>query len=374
MVAANCDVESMRTHRVKVVRLGNQASPHLDTWDRGREQVEVVDVDSHPPSLAAALVSALRVLALLAQWLTGRRHGILVEAHGAGRAGFLASKLPLPYLVIVHGSEVLRAEGPAERRWIRVCRSAAAVIVTSDATARHIMAAEPDLADSVVVVHPGVDWDGLGDMLGEHVEPGSVLSIRRALSLYRVDIVVEGFLRVSSPGRGDQPTLTVLRGDVTGQESEAARVLSRVAMLSARAGDAAVVDVVEQWMSRGAFHRSLADHAVAVSLARSDQLSASVLEALAAGCHVVLTDLEAYGELRDLGQVVVVPVDPTAVEVGRAIQRAIAAAAGAPKATHGAVRAAAARQAFGRMFPVTYAEVLAGAVSTVRSRVGREVR
>lgn len=324
---------------------------------------QIHPVDTHPGQGLRGQVAwpwSLVVALVRGAWLRCRGFEVVVEAHGAGRAGVIGRLLPFRRVTIVHGSEVLLARGWAERRWRWVMSGSRRVVVTSRATATHIAAAAPEIVPRVRVVHPGVPWAELRDLIARTDRSVvSVLSIRRVLPLYRVDALLAAVadVRPSAPLR-----LSLLEGAVPAAASNpnlTASIRERLAALSSRLDVRWVPGVLE----KRDFWRLLADHEIAVSLAESDQTSEAILESLATGCILVLSDLEAYAGLRDLDHVFTVPVPVREQEVAAALRCAVQRATACPKATHGEQRSISAERAFRAGWNDDYGSVIAEAIS-----------
>lgn len=302
-----------------VVTVGNSASPHLRIWVAEAERLgwERIHVDSHPPGGPRQLVREVRAARRLLR--ERRRSGarVSVQGHGAGRSGLLAALLVDPHpTTIVHGSEVIAAgdaSWPARTavRW--VLRRSSEVIVTAASTAPFVTALAPGTTDKIRLVHPGVEWS---ELEVAHVDPGtaevSVLSVRRMLPLYEIVDLVEAHQRDSA-----RAELILLRGAVDPAESYAAAVDAQVS------ADPRRIRVISDFLDPKGLAQLYAEADIAVSLAGTDQLSSSVLEALGAGCVLVLTDLDAYRSVSALPQVVRVRPRPTVDEIDAALDAAV---------------------------------------------------
>jgi hypothetical protein len=322
---------------------------------------QIHPVDSHPRLTFLALAgSAWSLVVACGRGAIRRLRGfdVLVEAHGAGRAGLVGRLLPFRRITIVHGSEVLLARGWAEKRWRWVMRGSQRVVVTSEATAAHIAALAPDVASRVRVVHPGVPWAQLRELISATDRSVmSVLGVRRVLPLYRTDALLDAVADLQSP----LPLrLSLLEGAVPEAASDfAATVRERLSALSPR------VDArwVPGTLAKPDFWRLLAGHEIAVSLAESDQASEAILESLATGCILVMSDLEAYAGLRDLDHVFTVPVPVRRDDVTVAMRLAVERAIDCPKGACGERRSIDAERAFRAGWSDDYGSVIAAAIS-----------
>lgn len=335
-----------------VLQVANPKSPHVQAWAPHHEAAHcrVIPVASHADGLTGGVEVLWSVVSGMCRGLLAAAKGerVIVEAHGAGRAGMLASFFPFRTVVIVHGSEVLRRGNLVKRLVVSgVLRLASDVIVTSRATVDQM---REDLRRTRVdphVIHPGVPWSKLRSLTQDGA-PGSVISLRRMLPMYHVDALVRGFERQSA---GAVSRLTLMIGDAPATSAYASEVLSLSLSVSH-------VEVVEEFLGKEGFVRLVARHEVAVSLADSDQMSEAVLEALAVGCALVVSDLSAYGPLRELPHVFLVADPSDDGEIAHALSRASLYVRRWPKQSDGARRADAARDVFERWWSTSYVDLL----------------
>lgn len=301
-----------------VVTVGNSSSPHMRGWISEAKRLgwKRIHVESHGSGLLGASrlvgdVIAAKVAALRYRSL-GRR---VVEAHGAGRAGLVACVLVARHpTVIVHGSEVITRGASVGKRsgvaW--VLRRAGEIIVTAPATIPFVLELAPRARQKIRVVHPGVDWTRFSVAHVDRSDAVRMLSIRRMLPLYQIVDLVEGFQRTG----GAVDELALLQGDISADASYARKVEEQVERAATGIG------IIDKFLSADELRDLYARVDIAVSLAETDQLSSSILEALAAGCIVILSDLDAYESLTGLPQVITVPVPSDPGVVADAIDHA----------------------------------------------------
>lgn len=350
--------------RTSIIRVANAWSPHTRAWDPlvAPLKPEIFTIDSHPD--VRRFLAPLRIgyATLLALFWGHNRHlrgsqTPIVEAHGAGRAGLIACLLPFPRVVIVHGSEVLLATTRMKRwLWRWTLFRADVIVVTSPSTSDFIRKATHSAAHKVFVVHPGIDWEDINHNSALSVaHPSTVVSIRRVLPLYGIGTLqaaFEGIIRINPDCR-----LTIIQGDSPIKSA----LVDRIRTSISQSPHTHAYRWIEEFLPQQVFRSLLRSHSVAVSLASSDQLSIAILEALAAGCVMVVTDLDAYGPLRDLPHVITVSRDASAHEVQAALVKALAVAERDSSLNDRAVRAAAAEKVFSAHWTTDYASVLSGA-------------
>lgn len=327
-----------------MVMAANAHSPHLLDWTRALADlnVRILAVNTHQRGMLQ-MVKGMTRTRLAMRSLRRQGEQVIVQAHGAGRSGLIAMLGLDPHgMTIVHGSEILRT---AEQPWLYrnltkvVLRMAGTVIITSEATRVAVTEACPPA--NVRMFHPGIDWDvfkaAWTDRAGAELAVGS---IRRILPLYNTEHLVSAF----SSWRGDH-TLRLLRGDVPADDpylravASAARHDKRTTIFHSFLGRQQLVD----WYG---------NTDISVSLANSDQLSSSILEALASGCVVLVSDLPAYSSLHQIDHVIRVPTPVQPPEVRAALERAAKQLAepGERSVTARQHRAELARQAFESTF------------------------
>ncbi|TMH12581.1 MAG: glycosyltransferase family 4 protein [Betaproteobacteria bacterium] len=248
-------------------------------------------VDPHPALLATTTIdlgvrnwrAPKQIRELMRKW-TPR----IVHAHQANSVGWHAGRAVrgsgVPLVLTLWGSDVLLTPAISPlHRWMIKQALRSATAWTADS--RIVLEAADALLGSRTAAARRV-WIPLGiDDSGVASQPEKrILSCRLHKPLYRIDAVIRAFARLTKT-HADW-TLEVA---ASGTESEALKRL------------AAELDVIE----RIEFSGMLSPHALALSYRRaavymsvpvSDGTSVSLLEAMAAGCVPVLSDLPANRE------------------------------------------------------------------------------
>lgn len=208
----------------------------------------------------------------------------VVNAHFVPNYGWMAARARLhPLVTTVLGSDVLTVprRGPLHRwrtRWV-LDRSDA---VTSDARMlTDAVRAFGVAAERILTVPFGIEAARFAMPAPRAAEPIVVLSTRRLEPIYDVATLLDAWERL-------EPQLRArLRLRIAGDGSEGASLRARGAVLGAE---------FIGWLSQAELDRELAAAHVYVSTSLSDSTSVSLLEAMAAGCFPVLSDLEANRE------------------------------------------------------------------------------
>ncbi len=234
-----------------------------------------------------------------------RSAGEILHAHCTSGSGFTALRSRHPYIVTTYGSEVF---GAAERGWMyrwmikRVLRGASLVTATTPKMVSTLTEMFGVPAERIRMFSLGYDVSVFSPVedkqrrtLRRELDLPSTERVwvinRRSLSLYRTVEVVSGFLKFCQEHADGQ--LVVLSGDDDPTYSQQLRDViaashhkSRVHMVSKFLS----AEGVAQWLRAADF---------AISVPKTDQLSTSILEAMACGAVPVLSDLEAYQQLHD---------------------------------------------------------------------------
>lgn len=247
----------------------------------------------------------------------------LVHAHWLTSYGMLALAADThPLVVTAHGDDVLIAPKKWWMRWLvrRVLRAARLITVPSEQMREATRALLPtDSSTPIEVFQYGVDVGRLaerGDDLRRgrfalrSMHPGQshpvrIVSTRAMLDLYRIDVLIDALVLLTMEG-------VDLRCDLVGDGPERARLEAAVA-------DAGLQD-------RVTFHghvvperleELVAQSDIYVSIAESDGMSLSLLEAMVLGAVPVVSDIPANRGWINSGHTgVLVDIDPSAVAGG----------------------------------------------------------
>jgi L-malate glycosyltransferase len=282
---------------VRIALLGNASVIHTRRWleyFRGRgHEVRLWSLEPGPPGLEVERLPRLPLPGVLRYPLAapalaralGRFRPQVVNAHYLPNYGVLATLATRrPIALCVWGSDLLVAapRDPLQRARARaVLRRAALVIADAENLARAARAHGAP-ADRVVALPWGVDLARFAP--GPAREPGLVLSTRMHEPVYDLPTVIEAAARVFERRPGAR---LVIAGDGSQRGS-----LERLAAARLPSGRFAFLGGLEPAALAGWLARA----EVAISAARSDSTSMSLLEAMAAGAVPVCADLEGNRE------------------------------------------------------------------------------
>lgn len=237
--------------------------------------------------------------------LRGKLQGRLVHAHNASGYGSMALLAGQPYVLTAYGSEIYRAaeRGPLYERVLgRVLRRAAIVTCTSPAMRDHLLDRYGLDPARVWMFSLGCStrdyYFSAEERRAARAELGleralTVASTRRMRPMYRIDLIVRAFARLCAAEDGIR--LLLFEGDCDPAYARS------IAELVAQEGITEHVHIVRGMRSAPEVRKYLLASDVVISIPTSDQLSASILEALACGAMVGLSDLPVYRELFQRG-------------------------------------------------------------------------
>ena len=309
-------------HQPPITLITNQYSVHVLRWLQLYEKAGITVRVESPERKQEGAPKGVTIEHLAPGWIPGpsflryrragkaarqrsRQPGEILHAHCTSGSGYTALLSRHPYIVTTYGSEVF---GARERGrlyyWMikRVLRGASLVTATTPKMASTLIEEFGVPEDRIRMFSLGydssvftmVDDKERRQLRRERDLPSTervwVIN-RRSLSLYRTIEVVSGFLQFCQDHADGH--LVVLCGDDDPAYSKKLRDViaashhkSRVHMV----GEFLPAEDVAQWLRTADF---------AISVPKTDQLSTSILEAMACGSIPVLSDLEAYQQLHD---------------------------------------------------------------------------
>ncbi|GAB3880313.1 hypothetical protein GCM10028802_23870 [Terrabacter terrigena] len=227
-----------------------------------------------------------------------RRRPDITIVHSLGTHALAGLLLPKGRrnVVVPWGSEVAAARGRRFRSWVaqRAIARADLMLVTSGSMAETIEA-QWDVRPGHLAV---VSWGVSPDLLSEDLPPGSaaVEGVRRQLGISESELMV-----LAPRGTG-----AAYRSDELRDAFDAARELRgglRLVVLGAGESTSkrSESEVLLPYVSKPELIELLRASDAVVSVPHSDQRSTTVLEAVACGSRLLLSDIPPYRELADLG-------------------------------------------------------------------------
>lgn len=300
--------------------IANPYSVHVDRWLKLFRRAGIdVRIETAERS-GTRLPTAAPVEFLVPDWLSGpmvvrylwagaaalrrrRRPGEVLHAHCTSGSGFIAWLSRTPYIVTTYGSEIFAADDRGRLyRWLirRVLRRARLVTATTPRMAETLQQHFDVPADRIRTFSLGYDADvfmtvdeAARERLRRDLDlPGDErvwVVNRRSLPLYRTVEVVTGFLSYCE--RHAVGRLVVLSGDDDADYTRQLRSLIAASPAGTR------VQIIREFLPPEDVAAWLQAADFAISVPRTDQLSTSILEAMACGVIPVLSDLDAYRPL-----------------------------------------------------------------------------
>ncbi|WP_327686475.1 glycosyltransferase family 4 protein [Streptomyces sp. NBC_00467] len=340
------------TAPLRVVLLASATSAHTRRWadDLAALGHEVTVCSWHEPGLgsdgwrtASAPDGACRPLRVLraGHWLrreVRRARPDVIHVHSLGVHGALSLLLPahpaVPVVITPWGSE-LRAAGQHSGRALvarLALRRAARVVPTSREVAELVASRYRVLSSRITVLSWGVP-DALLDA-GNDADPRLTrakygipagvtvaLSVRSTSEVYRTHEILAAFTRAARV-RPDL-FLVLVAGHQPAHAAARRAQQEYLALLRARARDlAGRVAVIDQPLGQAEMFSLMRASDAAISVPQADQRSSSVLEAAAAGCWLLLSDIAPYRELVAEGLLADLLPDPLVSSLADALSNA----------------------------------------------------
>lgn len=284
-----------------MIFLGNTASFHLSSWLRlyqklGRASPIIATIHSIDPldKRFSKQVRAAIGVKLLSYVLLGLKlrfsNGSWVQAHGASGYGLAALISGKPYIATVYGSEIFGAHGLLYRMMIRlILRRARIVTVTSETTKNAVIRNFAVKSENIRTFHTGIDMDFVSGFRLSRSSPAdeskTVFSMRNTAAQYRTREIIESCIALNQKGRKLKLIVPLGNGDPDYFNSLRTKYdLPWITYLDSRLENQKMIE-------------TMADSDVCVSYPVSDQMSATILEALCLGRNVAIGALDAYSEL-----------------------------------------------------------------------------
>jgi len=302
--------------------IGNPFSPHVRSWVEFLEKAGIecevwhVDTGGKEPlvtcrvrnifGFAAPVFSRLGLLryfigGILARFLF--RDNVLCHAHCASGYGTVAWLSGRDYIMTTYGSEIYQASDRAALYRVlikRILLKATLITATSQSMADALVNIFNIQTGKIEIMKLAVsekifyfDPEKRSAARGRRLIGSSELVWcvnRRVRPLYNTLEVVGGF--ISFLEAGGKGRLLVLAGDAD------ATYLERVKRLASSSHMGGKIEFREGLLAQTEIAELLNMSDFAISVPNSDQMSSSIIEAMACRCLVVLSDLAAYAEVK----------------------------------------------------------------------------
>ncbi|WP_411150238.1 glycosyltransferase family 4 protein [Streptomyces sp. A30] len=337
---------------LRVVLLASATSAHTRRWadDLAMRGHQVTVCSWHEPGLrpdgwravSAPTGACLPLRAARGgHWLRREVRGArpdVIHVHSLGVHGALSLLLPahpaVPVVITPWGSELRAADRHSARALVArlALRRAARVVPTSREVAELVASRYRVLSTRITVLSWGVP-DALLDA-GNDADPRLTrakygipagarvaLSVRSTSEVYRTHEILAAFTRAARV-RPDL-FLVLVAGHQPAHAAARRAQQEYLALLRARAQDlAGRVAVIDRPLGQAEMFSLMRASGVAISVPRADQRSSSVLEAAAAGCRLLLSDIAPYRELVEDGLQADLLPDPLVTSLADALSNA----------------------------------------------------
>ena len=301
---------------MKLCYIANINSPHVGEWLEaldGRSALAFATIEDtidgekigkakisideiiRPPRIFRFLPKQLRYIILGIQLRLKNKETYAFHAHNASGYGLTAALSGKPYLLTTYGSEVFHSQTKSNL-YNYLVQFALQRAVKLTATTKAMQAY---LEKHFSVPPNKIDVFSLGvsnAFFYTHPRAKSFdttqgpvwFSNRRILPLYRTLEIVKAFISFKS--NGGKGSLILLQGDAEGEYFD--QVISHIASRSD-------IRLVRGFVDTDTIINLLDEAHFTISIPKTDQLSSSILEAMARKCIPILADLEAYKVLED---------------------------------------------------------------------------
>ena len=288
--------------------LGNLSSVHLSTWFTIYQSANLT-LDSlfsvHNTDVGNSDLKTKRIfllskilsyifLGFYLRIFTGKHEK--VHAHGASGYGLSALLSGKRYIVMVYGSEIF-AEHSRLYNWMmkQVFRKATLITVTSESAEQKIQQKFGISKEKICCFHTGINTQLLAQHSGEskYWRTGTskrVLSIRNTAPHYQTEAIIKSYLTlIDKQCLGDAPQLVIVLGN--GDEGYFQQLAKQYA--------SPYITYISERLDQSLMHQLISSADICVNFPKTDQLSASLLEAVYYNKPVVSSNLDAYQPFAD---------------------------------------------------------------------------
>ena len=291
-----------------MIFLANPSSFHLKTWIeiyRDAEHkisniftVHSGDVDDIKPIKIFFLNKILSYVILgliLKIKFIGRPKTDFLHAHGASGYGLTAFISGLPYIATIYGSEILGKHGAIYRFVVKkILERAVFITVTSDYTKEVLISIGLD-ENKVVCFHTGIDFSKLDSIAPDtnnsiygDKSTYNVVSIRNCAPHYRVECIIEDFLKFCRINSQSNYILHIIFGNGDKEYFD---------YLKLKYISNGNVNFINGFLPYNELLRLIRNSDLCINYPITDQLSATLLEAMYLCKNVVSIDLDSYSRL-----------------------------------------------------------------------------
>ena len=287
--------------------LGNLSSVHLSTWFSLYQQANLPYkglysvhplVGEHSNAKKIYILSKIVSYILLGIYLLFKLPSkSILHAHGASGYGLSALISRKRFVVTVYGSEVFASHNYFYNLMMKLVFTRASVItVTSTAAKQKIMTQFGINEEKISLFHTGINTMLLSDNrksspLWKNDSSLKCLSMRNTAPHYQTKTVIQSFLNASIQNQlGEKPQLIVILGN--GDKDYFNKLKSDY--------DSEYIMFIDELLKPSEIHALINDSDICINFPKTDQLSATLLEAIFYGKKVICSDVPAYQEFFSL--------------------------------------------------------------------------
>lgn len=288
-----------------ILFLGNGSSAHIKTWVDiyNKNEMKIEDMYSvhELPGIFARekkihWVNKIVSYTLLGLILRIKGRNQILHAHGGAGYGLSAFLSGQRYIVTIYGSEVLGRHNFLYRHMMKVILKNAAIITVTSLNAKNevLKIIKSKKGSNIFCFHTGIDVNGIDNSIlsiESELDKFVYLSIRNCSAVYRTENLIRAYLK-AFPKVQKNVTLRVIFGN----------------------GDEVYFNKLKSLYSRSDIsyskpfpmeHRQMVNEmsqaSVCLNYPVTDQLSATLLEAIYLGKRIISSEQPCYHELIDLG-------------------------------------------------------------------------
>ena len=287
--------------------LGNLSSVHLSTWFSLYQQANLPYkglysvhplVGEHNNAKQIYILSKIISYILLGIYLLFKLPSkSILHAHGASGYGLSALISRKRFVVTVYGSEVFASHNYFYNLMMKLIFTRASVITVTSAAARQKIMAQFGINEKKIsLFHTGINTMQLSNNrkpspLWQNDSSLKFLSMRNTAPHYQTETIIQSFLNATKQNQlGEKPQLIVILGN--GDEGYFNRLKSDY--------DSEYILFIDELLKPSETHALINGSDVCINFPKTDQLSATLLEAIYYGKKIICSDVPAYQEFFSL--------------------------------------------------------------------------
>ncbi|RAI79924.1 glycosyltransferase [Macrococcoides goetzii] len=275
---------------MKILVYGNYDSPHISTW----EQFYEFDNNNYYLFLSKSdLVEKRNVISeiLKIRKFIKENKIDIVHTHSAGIYGIKSLFLNTPFIITIYGSELFKCKDSITRKFIMdiILSNSQSISCTSIASKNVIENLFPKhLKRTFLFNIPATK-----EFFNENIKGKKyVFSNRRIGSLYHTKEIIKGFIIFKEKNKDENISLYLSDAySDKGKYSDEVKNLIE----NSKYKDSIIMD--SNIKTKAELNKLYNQSICFINIPKSDQLSLSFLEGVKAGCHPIVSNIDAYSRL-----------------------------------------------------------------------------